>query len=184
MKQLIMLAGCVAILSALAGCQNANRAVEVIIEDGGEFPQFLAGTWKADKQGWEIVFESDGRLSSAVIPLGRVRVEPGKKTVIPMKKGGKGVYEPGEWLAQYSPSSRELAVNIVIKRFRLEIGDGVLSGSLTDIIAGQVSKDGKYWDAEWFGYPEYIVDTEEFKNHQLEDHEDFKGNLIFTKVEK
>lgn len=191
MRQLVVLVGCSVFLSALAGCQKPTQTtppadgVKVIIEDGSEFPQFLAGTWKADKGGWEITFEPDGRLSSAVIPLGRVKVKPDKKTVIPLKRGGKGIYEPGEWLAQYSPANRELVVKIVIKRFRLQMGDDVLSGNLKDVIAGQVSEDGRYWLAEWFGYPEYIVDTDIYKNYRLEEgpDEDFKGNLIFTKVE-
>ena len=174
MKQLMVLVGCIVFLLGFAGCQKSAKTtppvdgVEVVVEDGSEFPEFLAGTWEADKGGWEITFEPDGRLSSAVITMGRVKVEPGKKTVIPMKKGGTGVYEPGEWLAQYSPANRELVVKIVIERYRLEMGDDVLSGNLKDIFAGKVSEDGRYWLAEWFSYPEYIVNTDVFKNHSLE----------------
>jgi hypothetical protein len=42
-------------------------AVEVAVEGGGQFPEFLTGKWKADEGGWEFVFEPNGTISSAVI---------------------------------------------------------------------------------------------------------------------
>ena len=89
MKQLVVFAGFAVLLLGLWGCQNAHSGVEVIIEGGGEFPEFLVGVWKADKNGWEFVFEPDGSISSAVISFGRVRMKPGEVTTVPMKMGVK-----------------------------------------------------------------------------------------------
>ena len=126
MKQLVILAGFAVLLLGLAGCQKANRGVdpapprggvEVIIEGGGEFPEFLVGRWKADKYDWQFVFEPDGAISSAVISLGRVRMKPGEITTVPMKMGGKGVFEPGKWMVHYAPAARDLTVEISLKNF-------------------------------------------------------------------
>jgi len=85
MKRLVVLAGCAVILLGLAGCQNTGGGdrgvgpaptrgdVEVIIEGGGEFPEFLVGTWKDEKRGWEFVFEPDGTISSVV--MGPIPIE-------------------------------------------------------------------------------------------------------------
>ena len=57
------------------GCRSSvpsKSGVEVIIDGDGRFPEILVGGWKADKGGWEIVFEADGKISSAVVSLGRV----------------------------------------------------------------------------------------------------------------
>ena len=116
MKQLLVLAGCAVFLSGLASCQKPAQttppvgSVEVIIEGGGEFPQFLVGIWQVDKHGWEIVFEPDGTISSAIHTIGGVGVKPGQVTT-----GGKSVFEAGKWLVKYTPESRELLVQIVLK---------------------------------------------------------------------
>jgi len=151
------------VVLTLAGCQNLsqNRAnVEVLIDGDESFPAVMAGRWKDKSQGWEFVFEPDGSISSAVIyPLGKITVIPGQTTVVPMKKGGKGVYEPGKWFVQYSPKTRELAVEVVMKHFREEMGGGVLEGDIRDVFVGEVSEDYKYWRAEWISYPKYVVST-------------------------
>ena len=167
MKQLVVLIGCAVVLLGFVGCQSTNKRVEVIIEDGGQFPEFLVGTWKANKGGWEIVFEPDGTISSAVIPLGRTKVAPGQTTVVPMKLGGKGVYKAGNWLVQYSPVSRELTVEIVIESFRAQIGPSAVKGSTRDYLTGTVSEDGKLWDVAWLSVPKYIVDIPERRNQEL-----------------
>ena len=83
-------------LLALTGCQRPALydmtlgSVEVFIEGGGEFPQFLVGRWKADKQGWEIVFEPDGTISEARIAMGRTRIVPGQITTLETYGGGTG----------------------------------------------------------------------------------------------
>ncbi len=162
MKQLLALAGCAIILSTIAGCQNADRGVDVIIEGGGKFPHSLVGTWKADESGWEFVFERDGTISSAVIDAGMVRVTPGKKVAtVELKEGGKGTYKLGQWTVQYSPHSRELAVEVVVDYFHLDMKTFGLKGHSTDWFVGTVSEDGQRWEAEWFTFPKYIALTPE-----------------------
>jgi len=162
MKQLLVLAGCAILLSGLAGCQKADKAVKVIVEEGGQFPESLAGTWKADDHGWEFVFEPDGTISSAVIDDGMVRVTPGEKVATtPLRDGCKGVYKLGQWTAQYSSKNRELALEVVVDYFHLDMKTFGLKGNITDWLVGPVSADWEMWEAEWFTFPKYIALTPE-----------------------
>lgn len=170
MRQLLVLAGCAVILSGLTGCQkadrgvglNTNRGVEVTVEGGGKFPHSLVGTWKDDEGGWEFVFRPDGTISSAVIDAGMVRVNPGEKVAtIPLKDGGKGTYKLGQWTVQYSSDSRELAVEVVVDYFHLDMKTFGLKGHSTDWFVGTVSADSQSWEAEWFTFPKYITLTPE-----------------------
>ena len=186
MKRLLVLLGCAVLLSALAGCQNPNRAVEVIIEGGGEFPEFLVGTWKADKDGWEFVFEPDGTISSAVISLGRIRVKPGQKTTLPMKKGGKGIFEPGQWLVHYAPAERELMVKISLENFYVQLGGGVLEGKSTDVFIGTISEDGNFWQADWTSFADYTAHTAKYPDFKMTEDPNYGHSqaLTFEKVEQ
>jgi len=176
-------------LLTLSGCQNSTRNeshVEVIIDGDGQFPAFLAGRWKADTGGWEIVFEPDGMISSAVVSLGRVRLKPGQVTTIPMKLGGQGVFEPGQWTVQYSQARRELIVEIAIEHFRVELGDSVVQGQTRDFFIGPVSVDDQLWWADWFTFPEYIADTKKYPNYKLpfDPNDNPRESLTFRKVTK
>ena len=114
-----------------SGCQEntkRNTGVDVIISGNGDFPESLAGRWKADKGGWEIEFDSNGSISSAIISFGRIEVTPGQTTTVPMKLDGTGVVEPGVWIVEYEPLSRELTVEINIKNYRMELGDDIVEG--------------------------------------------------------
>jgi len=170
MRRLALLLVCSAFTSVLGGCQGLapkRSGVEVIIDGDGQFPDFLVGKWIADTGGWEIVFEPGGRISSAVVSLGRVTMKPGQVTTVPMQLGGKGVFEPGLWVVQYSHQQRELLVEITIERFRVELGKSVLRGKTRDIFVGSISADGTLWWAERFSFPEYIADTKKYPNHAL-----------------
>lgn len=167
MKRLLV---CCLYVVLLIGCQSAGRSksgVDVLIEGGGEFPQSLVGTWRADEDGWEIVFEPNGTISSAVITLGRVRMRPGEVTIVPMRLGGKGVYEPGQWLVHYVPISRELTVKISLKNLRAEFGGDVLEGKSTDILSGKVSEDDNVWPVEWTSFPDYIARTKKYPEFRM-----------------
>ena len=178
----------------MVGCQKSSistvpvnkSGVDVIIEDGGQFPEFLVGKWKGDKQDWELVFEPDGAISSVVIALGRFRITPGEITTVPMKMGGKSILEPGLWTVQYSPDSRELTVEIVLEKFHIEMDKNLIEGSSADIFTGLVSKSGKEWKAEWFNIPKYIVNTDRHKNYELpiDPNGIVKGMVIFEKIEE
>ena len=166
------------------GCQRPENSVEVIIDGGGDFPDFLVGAWRASSSGVEIVFEPDGNISSAVVSLGRVRLRPGKETTTQMVLGGKGIFKPGKWTVQYSPDKRELGVDIIIEHFRVELGDNVVQGKTRDFYIGSVSSDGQSWWADRYKFPEYVVDTEKYPNYKLpfDPNDNQSESVTFQKV--
>lgn len=187
MKRLLTLSVCCLSALLLSSCRSSTgdkRNVEVIIDGDGQFPEFLVGKWKADKGGWEIVFEQDGTISSAVVSLGRVKMEPGRVAIVPMRLGGEGTFEPGQWTVQYLQEQRQLIVEITIAHFRTEMGDSVLQGQTRDFFTGKVSTDGQFWSAERYSFPEYIVDTGKYHNYKLPFHpnDNPRETLIFQKV--
>lgn len=160
-------------LFVFSGCSQpepirTGPAVEVVVDGDGVFPEFLVGRWKSDDHGWEITFDRDGRISLVRMSFGGFEVTPGKATVVAMKGDGQSVLEPGTWYVEYHKESRELAVEIVIDSFRIEIGTGVVRGSSIDQLVGTVSEDEGLWHASWSSYPTYIVDTEKFSGKQLD----------------
>ena len=187
MKRSLTLFVCCILALLLNSCRSSarnERNVEVIIDGDGQFPQFLVGRWRADKGGWEIVFERDGTISSAVVSLGRVRMEPGRVTTVPMRLGGEGIFEPGQWTVQYLKEQRQLVVEIAIKHFRTELGESVLKGQTRDFFIGKVSTDGHLWLVDRYSFPEYFVDTEKYHNYKLpfDPNNNPRESLIFEKV--
>jgi hypothetical protein len=185
MKWLIALFGCVFLL--FGGCQEPGRnksRVEVIIEGSEEFPDFLVGRWKANDYGWEFVFEPDGMISSAVISMGEVEIIPGQTTTLPTRGGGKAIFKPGLWTVQYSPLSRELAVEIVMDYIHFEMGPSLLEGKRTDMLVGEVSEDGKTWRADWFSLPDYMAYATETKRLTVSPEESFIETITFEKLEE
>ncbi|MHC4499923.1 MAG: hypothetical protein ACYS21_12505 [Planctomycetota bacterium] len=184
MKQLVVFVGCVVFLLASTGCRSNDRGIEVIVEGGGKFPQSLVGIWRADKEGWEFVFEPDGTISSAVISLGRVRMRPGQITTVPMKLGGKGVFEPGEWFVHYAPAHRELTVKIALENVRIGLARPVLDGSSEDVFVGRVSEDGKSWHVDWTSFFNYVAHTDEYPDFVMSEDPNYGilKTLNFEKV--
>ena len=171
----------------IAGCPpriDDLPTVEVLVEGGRQFPEDLAGVWKADSGGWEIVIEPNGTISSAVVSLGRVRLKPARETVVPMKMGGKGVFQAGRWAVHYSHERRELTVEITIESFRVELGESVVKGQTMDLFFGTVSPDGKSWWARRFSFPQYVADTKKYRNHKLvvDPNETPPEDLLFQRV--
>jgi hypothetical protein len=159
-------------------------AVEVVVDGVEQFPEELSGVWKDDSGVWEIVIEMDGKISSAVVSLGRVRLEPGRKTVVPMKMSGKGVFQAGPWAVHYSSERRELTVEIAIDSFRVELGENVVKGRTMDVFTGTISTDGKSWWARRFSFPEYVADTKNYHDYELvvDPNEKPPEELLFQKV--
>lgn len=186
MKRLLVLLGCVVLL--LSGCQGFSRdkkkPVEVIIEDGGEFPQFLVGRWKNDKYRWQFVFEPDGVISSAVINMGEVEIIPGQTTTLPTRGGGKAIFKPGLWMVQYDPQFRDLTVEIVMDYIHFEMGPDLLEGKAKDVFIGEVSQDGKTWRADWFSIPDYMAYTSQTKRLTATPEESFIGTITFEKLQE
>lgn len=174
---------CYLVLSLLSGCQGPGSGVEIVIADGGQFPDELVGKWRADKNAWEFVFEPGGGISSAVIAFAMVEMTPGKVARFKTLYGGKGVFEPGLWTVSYDPESRDLSVEVVIKHFYQDLGDSALTGNMTDILAGPVSADWQRWEVDWFMSGRLVAlvpDPNEFLNTK---EPEFRKKLVFEKVE-
>jgi len=191
MKQLVVLLGFV--LLTVGGCQEVSQTksgVEVVTEDNGEFPEFLAGTWKCDGQVIEVVFEPNGIISSAVMPLGEERMKPDEmvefNNVDVNNVGAKGFFKAGRrWAVHYAPASRELEVELSLEQYRVEMAGGeIIEGKSRDVFAGKVSDDGNTWQADWFAFPEYYVITDTNKNSKLpvDINDNPVATLIFRKV--
>ncbi len=190
MKRLGVLLLCALFAFLLSGCLPSagdEAAVEVVIDGDGQFPDFLVGTWKADKGGWEIVFEPNGTISSAVVSLG-VRMKPGEVSVVANKGGGEGVFEPGQWTVQYSQERRELIVEIVVAHFRTELRSqldvNAVQGQRRDFFVGTVSGDGRLWWTNRFSFPESVVDTKKYRDHKLtfDPNDNPPEEILFQKV--
>jgi hypothetical protein len=181
----ILLLGCICFVGGCLNTQKKTSGVEVTIDADGIFPDFLVGRWKADRGGWEFVFEPDGTISSASVSIGRVTLKPGQTTRIPMQFGGTGTFEPGLWTVQYSKEQRELIVEIKIDRFYVELGENVLRGRTRDFFVGSVSQDGQLWPVERISFPEYIADTKINPNKKLplESDDSEREILLFQKVQ-
>ena len=117
----------------------------------------MVGEWKGDKFGWEIVFDADGTVSSAVIALGQVRIKPNQITEVQGRKGEPGIFEAGDCDVNYNPKNHEISINIEIKRAYMEIGGGVLKGPCQYFIIGSVLEDEVAWDAEVFTAFDLVV---------------------------
>ena len=185
MKQFLLLLFSVFLVVTFSGCQSsAGNGVEVTIDGIGQFPDFLVGTWKAEEGGWEFVFEPDGKISSAIVSIGRVKLQPDKTTTVPMQMGGKGFYKPGLWSVQYSHKQRELVVEIAIDHFRIELGNDVIEGRTRDFFVGPVSTDGKSWWADRLSFPEYVVNTDKYHNYKLpfDPKDNPRESILFRKV--
>ena len=188
MRRLLILLFCsLFALAQLSGCQSPDRdksGVEVIVEGGGEFPEFLAGIWKANSDGWEFTFEPDGTISSAVHAMGRVRLKPGETTVVPMREGGKGIYEPGEWLVHYIPAERELTVKISLSNFYTELGNDILEGQNADVFVGEIDEEGNIWETNWTSFFDYTAHTAKNPNFKMSSDPNYghRKNLVFKKV--
>lgn len=185
MKRFVLLIVYICLAAILSGCRSsAGSGVDVIVDGDGQFPDFLVGTWKAEKGGWEFVFEPDGKISSAIVSIGRAKLQPGRTTTVPMQMGGKGVYKPGPWSVQYSHRQRELIVEITIDYFLVKLGDNIVKGRTRDFFVGSVSTDGKSWWADRLTFPEYVVDTDKYHNYELpfDPKDNPRESILFQKV--
>ncbi len=150
MKQLLMLlVFTLCVLPELSGCRE-QASYKNNVGDLSEFPQFLVGTWRSDKDGWELVFEPNGTISSAVIPLGRVRIRPNQTTRVEGRLGEPGIFEAGDCVLEYGPESGKISITIDMRRIYAEIGGGILDGTCEYFISGSVRKDRKTWEATVF----------------------------------
>ena len=191
MKRVSVCLSCVFVLSiALVGChesgQKIENPVEVYVEGADEFPDSLAGTWRANKRSWEFVLEPNGKISSLVHTIAEMKLQPGEIMRKPLIEKGEAVFEPGRWMVQYDAFANELTIEIHLDRFRMQSGVSIVSGHSRDLFIGPISEDGKSWRAEWYSYPEYVITTDIYKDQILKDDPNYnpKETLIFSKVDK
>ncbi len=154
MKQLLVLAGCAVVLAGLVGCQNANEVNRVSVDGDGKFPEFLAGTWKADKHDWQISFEGDGRISSIVHFVWALPIDmnEGDFFVEGPDEGTYALFVMGPCEAEYDENTRELSVEIILEHYAMKLPQGTLEGKSHDYFQGPVSEDGNTWKAGWKNY--------------------------------
>jgi hypothetical protein len=147
----------------IGGCSRPLKdevgTVQVVVEGGGRFPSSLAGRWQASQHGWEFQFEPDGRISSAVISLGRVRVVPGQTTTMPTRSGNDAVFTPGLWTVHYAPATQELTVKITMDHVRVEMAGNILEGSSMDTFVGPISPMDGQWQSQWTTFTQYVART-------------------------
>jgi hypothetical protein len=172
----------------LCGCQGifgGNRDVKVDIEGGGEFPQFLVGTWQDKGQsGWQITFNRDGTISSAIINLGFTEMRPGRVTKFATKGGGKGVFKPGKWEVYYAPDVNNLTVRIVLKSFYENLGKNAIEGNNCDILSGPVSEVSGEWSADWYSVGRWVALIPEPREIHDYRSPEYEGTLVLEKVDK
>ena len=154
MKQLVFLVGFAVVLAGLVGCQDDNKVIGVSVDGNGGFPEFLAGTWKADKHDWQISFEDDGNISSIVhfvwtLPID---INEGGFFVEGPDEGTHALFVMGPCEAEYDGKTRELSVKIILDHYSIKLPHGTLEGKSHDFFEGPVSEDGKTWKAGWKNY--------------------------------
>ncbi|HNS22077.1 MAG TPA: hypothetical protein PKH24_16350 [Sedimentisphaerales bacterium] len=171
MKMVWFCAAICTMMLPVGGCgRSHHKSVPPIVamtEDGSPFPAWLAGRWKADRHGWELVFEPDGRIVSAVLSLGRVAVRPGQTTTRQTKESEQAVFTPGPWVVHYDPATSLLTVKIDMEHIRVPMGDNVLEGSSTDTFCGPLSPTMNAWQVQWTTFPHYTARTSEGKSVAL-----------------
>jgi len=171
MTRVIGVSLCIVIVALAGGCRSvsvkATSGIDVQIEGHGEFPAALAGRWKADRDGWEFVFDSDGRIVSAVLSLGRVRITPGHKATLPTRGGGEGLFEPGPWTVHYLPDTDQLTLKIAMDHIRIEMAGTVLEGKTTDTFSGTISPADGVWQTQWTAFNNYTVRTPDGQTKNL-----------------
>ena len=134
--------------ACLTGCQSRYKGQEIVIEGEGTFPPEAAGVWKTDKGNWEIEFRKDGSIVSAVIPLGRIRMYPGKVKTLTTRFKGKGIFEPGLWQVFYEVESGEMTVILETKHFFQDVGRHSVEGNQKDFLSGRLDIEAGEWYAD------------------------------------
>jgi hypothetical protein len=180
----ILWLACLCTGGCVGGVQGTDSHVRVTVEGGKPFPPTLAGRWQADRDDWQFVIEPDGRISSAVISFGRVQVKPGQIATVPALNGGKGVFEPGQWVVHYAPDTGDLTIKIAMSHVHVETGQNIIDGRSTDIFVGKVAIEEGVWPVLWTAFSRYTIRTAETSSAELPTDPD-KGEtnaLVFRKV--
>lgn len=170
----------------LTGCANPTK---VVLLGNESFPKEVAGVWVSEDKTWTIVFEETGAIEYAIIPLGEIRIQPGKITRFSIPKyEGKGIYEPGDWQVAYSSEGRELGVTLELKHFYQDVGNHAIEGQTTDYLVGRLYEDNKTWiaDLQSSGKIEALIFdgwTLKERREMINNPEpEYRGKVVFHKV--
>jgi hypothetical protein len=151
LKSVIFLSLAMFICTA-AGCQNSAKRSST---GKTVLPPDIAGTWKAQDSPWKIVLSPEGKVSSAVIPMGEVEIKPNQTTKAEMKDGSISTFTAGDCAVEYTPIKRELYVCIEMEKIDIKFLNNVIAGNSIDRFVGTVSQDGKSWKADWINVFDY-----------------------------
>jgi hypothetical protein len=150
-----------------AGCQPQNHRPDA----NAKLPPDAVGTWLAKDSRLRIVVSPDGTVSSAVIPLGEVELRPNQAAKVAMKDGSFSTYKAGDFAVDYSATTRELFVSLVVEEFHIKFMEARIDGNETHRFIGPVSEDGKSWTADWihvFDYgPQFPQDPNEIGSQKV-----------------
>jgi len=119
------------------------------VEEAG-FPEFLVGKWVSDKGDWKLTITEDGKISEAMIPLGRVRIKPHETTEIEAKKGEPGIWQAGDCEFYYDDKSNLISVRVKMDRIYGEMFNSVIEGTVEYFMEGEVAEDKQAWYATSF----------------------------------
>ncbi len=132
--------------------------VKVSVDGADRFPENLAGHWKANRGSWEFVIEPNGGISYAAIDAGIARINPNiTNFTVPLKDGGTGTYELGQWTLYYSAQNGNMTLEVIIDGLNLVMEDFGIKGTSRDVFFGPVSEDATEWQAEWFSFPDHVA---------------------------
>jgi hypothetical protein len=145
-----------------AGCQSSNQNItsnKISVEGGGKFPKYLVGTWKSDRNVWQIEFGKKGEIVSLVYIFWNEKIYLNQGYIYDEGKYEKDAFAYfllGPCNGTYNPISRKLKVNLNMEEYTISMSAGTIRGHSEDYMEGIVSKGGLTWDAEWreYGYME------------------------------
>jgi hypothetical protein len=178
------------LLCLLCSCQPSSqgpageKGIPVVVADGSQFPKSLSGVWQQEGTiAREFVISPDGRITSAVIGLGMVRVSPTEETRVPLIAKGEGTLVPGKWAASYDSATRELQISLEMKSVQFQAGKQAIEGIIRESFNGRVSDDGMRWEVHYFALSEYHAYTDTGKHAVLSDGtEPEEQDLIFNRI--
>lgn len=137
-------------VSVLTGCRGAGRDVVSRPDQGGHFPQFLAGTWRSEDQNWEITFDYTGNIVTIRHPF--ITVPVNIEEGFANEQGREGAYSifiMGPCTAQYNRSKSELKVKIKVDYFEMVLPVGKMEGEMEDYLTGPLTEGNAVWKADW-----------------------------------
>ena len=129
-----------------AGCQETGKTdnqTYPVFQNKKDFARALAGTWRAEGSFWEIDFAPDGTISSAVIPLGNVRIRPNQTTEVKGWLGEPGIFQAGSCPVYLEPQSRQISIQIPIEKVYARFATASLDGTCQYFIEGEMAKNNQ-----------------------------------------